>query len=141
MDDFKLLKAKKRVTCTDEPLVGVTPKVLKVPLENLMLTTDNDWMMKRYPNFKKSIESLGMMYPIIYTNMKYYWLVEKRWPKDAYSGIPIPGIAVHTGNKRVYWAKENGYTHIEGYYVESKDEQAAIIRRTFMAPERGNYGK
>lgn len=141
MDDFKLLKAKKRVTCKDEPLVGVTPKVLKVPLENLMLTTDNDWMMKRYPNFKKSIESLGMMYPIIYTNMKYYWLVEKRWPKDAYSGIPIPGIAVHTGNKRVYWAKENGYTHIEGYYVESKDEQAAIIRRTFMAPERGNYGK
>jgi hypothetical protein len=141
MGDFKLLKAKKRVTCTDEPLVGVTPKVLKVPLENLMLTTDNDWMMKRYPNFKKSIESLGMMYPIIYTNMKYYWLVEKRWPKDAYSGIPIPGIAVHTGNKRVYWAKENGYTHIEGYYVESKDEQAAIIRRTFMAPERGNYGK
>tara|TARA_B100000929_G_scaffold62299_1_gene47324 strand:- start:7022 stop:7444 length:423 start_codon:yes stop_codon:yes gene_type:complete len=139
MGDFKLLKAKKRVTCKDEPLVGVTPRVLEVPLENLMLTADNDWMMKRYPKFKKSIDRLGMMYPIIYTNMKYYWLVEKRWPKDTYSGIPIPGIAVHTGNKRVYWAKENGYTHIEGYYVKTKDEQAAIVRRTFMAPS--SYGQ
>ena len=134
---MKLLKAMKRVTCQHAPLKGISPKVVDVPLKDLMLTADNNWMMKRYPNFKKSIESKGMMYPIIYTNMKNYWLVEKRWPKDAYSGIPIPGIAVHTGNKRVYWAKENGYTHIEGYYVESKEEQAAIIRQTFLV--RSNY--
>ena len=136
---MKLLKAKKRVTCKDEPLVGITPKVVEVPLENLMLTADNDWMMKRYPNFKRSIDSVGMKFPIIYTDLEHYWLTEKRWPKDVYSGIPIPGIAVHTGNKRVYWAKENGYTHIEGYYVKTKDEQAAIVRRTFMAPS--SYGQ
>ena len=136
---MKLLKAMKRVTCKDEPLVGITPKVVEVPLENLMLTADNDWMMKRYPNFKRSIDSVGMKFPIIYTDLEHYWLTEKRWPKDVYSGIPIPGIAVHTGNKRVYWAKENGYTHIEGYYVKTKDEQAAIVRRTFMAPS--SYGQ
>ena len=136
---MKLLKAKKRVTCKDEPLVGITPKVVEVPLENLMLTADNDWMMKRYPNFKRSIDSVGMKFPIIYTDLEHYWLTEKRWPKDVYSGIPIPGIAVHTGNKRVYWAKENGYTHIEGYYVKTKDEQAAIVRRTFMTPS--SYGQ
>jgi len=136
---MKLLKAKKRVTCKDEPLVGITPKVVEVPLKDLMLTADNDWMMKRYPNFKRSIDSVGMKFPIIYTDLEHYWLTEKRWPKDVYSGIPIPGIAVHTGNKRVYWAKENGYTHIEGYYVKTKDEQAAIVRRTFMAPS--SYGQ
>ena len=136
---MKLLKAMKRVTCKDEPLVGITPKVVEVPLKDLMLTADNDWMMKRYPNFKRSIDSVGMKFPIIYTDLEHYWLTEKRWPKDVYSGIPIPGIAVHTGNKRVYWAKENGYTHIEGYYVNTKDEQAAIVRRTFMAPS--SYGQ
>ena len=134
---MKLLKAMKRVTCQHAPLKGISPKVVDVPLKDLMLTADNNWMMKRYPYFKKSIDSAGMMYPIIYTNMENYWLIEKRWPKDVYSGIPIPGIAVHTGNKRVYWAKENGYTHIEGYYVESKEEQAAIVRQTFLV--RSNY--
>ena len=45
---MKLLKAKKRVTCKDEPLVGVTPRVVEVPLENLMLTADNDWICLLY---------------------------------------------------------------------------------------------
>ena len=34
----------------------------------------------------------------------------------------------------MYWAKRNGFTHIEGYFVNNKDEQAAIVRQTFLAP-------
>ena len=66
--------------------------------------------------------------------LEHYWLKEKRWPKDK-DGNCIPGLAVHTGNKRVYWAKRYGYTHIEGYYVKSKEEQAAIVKQTFMLKE------
>tara|TARA_B100000029_G_scaffold375690_1_gene370156 strand:+ start:102 stop:509 length:408 start_codon:yes stop_codon:yes gene_type:complete len=135
---MKLLKAKDRVTCTHKPLNGITPNVVEVPLKDLMLTTDFNWMMKRYPDFKKSMDSAGMKYPIIYTKLEHYWLPDERWPKDE-KGNCIKGIAVHTGNKRVYWAKQNGYTHIEGYYVESKEEQAAIVRQTFLT--KGQFPK
>ena len=32
-------------------------------------------------------------------------------------------LYVQTGNKRVYWAREKGYTHIEGYYVTDIEEK------------------
>ncbi len=73
-----------------------------------------------------------MKFPIIYTDLEHYWL-KRRWNKDE-EGNCIPGLSVHTGNKRVYWAKRNGFTHIEGYFVNNKDEQAAIVRQTFLAP-------
>ena len=90
--------------------------------------------VKEITNFKDSIEGAGMIYPIIYTDLEHYWLKEKRWPKDK-DGNCIPGLAVHTGNKRVYWAKQNGYTHIEGYYVTNIEEQKAIVKQTFIVKE------
>ncbi len=135
---MKVLKARERVSCTHKPLEGITPEVVEVPLNDLMMTADYKWMMKRYPKFKKSIDSAGMKYPIIYTDLENYWLPDERWPKDE-KGNCIEGIAVHTGNKRVYWAKQNGYTHIEGYYVKSKGEQAAIVRKTFLT--QGQFPK
>ena len=131
----RFLRAKKHITCQHSPLNHIAPEVKLVSVNDLMLTANLNWMKKRYPNFKDSIEGAGMIYPIIYTDLEHYWLLEKGWPKDAYSGIPIPGIAVHTGNKRVYWAKRYGYTHIEGYYVENIEEQKAIVKQTFMSKE------
>ncbi len=129
---MKLLKARQYVTCQHAPLKGIKPKVTIVPVKDLMLTADYEWMIKRYPAFKTSIESAGMKFPIIYTDLEHYWL-KRRWKKDK-KGNCIPGLSVHTGNKRVYWAKRNGFTHIEGYFVNNKDEQAAIVRQTFLAP-------
>jgi len=74
---------------------------------------------------------LDTIYPILYTDLDSYWLVEKRWPKYD-NGRPIPGIAVHTGNKRVWWAKQNGYDKIEGIYVNSKAEQAKLVKITHI---------
>jgi len=130
----RFLRAKKHITCQHSPLKHIAPKVELVSVNDLMITAKLNWLKRRYENFKESIEGAGMIYPIIYTDLEHYWLKEKRWPKDK-DGNCIPGIAVHTGNKRVYWAKRYGYTHIEGYYVKSKEEQAAIVKQTFMSKE------
>ena len=34
-----------------------------------------------------------------------------------------PGLYVQTGNKRVYWARLNNYTHIEGHYVTDREDK------------------
>ena len=132
--NMRILRAKKHVTCQHSPLNYIAPEVKLASVNDLMLTANLDWMKKRYLNFKNSIEGAGMIYPIIYTDLEHYWLKEKRWPKDK-DGNCIPGLAVHTGNKRVYWAKQNGYTHIEGYYVTNIEEQKAIVKQTFILKE------
>ena len=128
----QVLRAKQYVTCQHPPLVGITPMVVEVSVKDLMLTANHQWMIERYPAFKNSVETAGMKFPIIFTDLEHYWL-KRRWPKDE-KGKCIPGIAVHTGNKRAYWAKRNGFTHIEGYYVTTKEEQAAIVRQTYLHP-------
>ena len=42
-------------------------------------------------------------------------------------------MCVHTGNKRVLWAKEQGYDLIEGYFVKSLQEKNEIIYKTYIA--------
>ena len=42
------------------------------------------------------------------------------------NGDVRPGLYVQTGNKRVYWARQEGYTHIEGYYVTNREDKAKI---------------
>tara|TARA_Y100000022_G_C13194599_1_gene349696 strand:+ start:180 stop:590 length:411 start_codon:yes stop_codon:yes gene_type:complete len=102
-----------------------------VDVKELMLTNETNYMMKRYDKLEISMNRVGMIYPILYTDLDSYWLVEKRWPKYD-NGRPIPGIAVHTGNKRVWWAKQNGYDKIEGIYVNSKAEQAKLVKITHI---------
>tara|TARA_Y100000287_G_scaffold168570_1_gene152839 strand:- start:69 stop:479 length:411 start_codon:yes stop_codon:yes gene_type:complete len=102
-----------------------------VDVKELMLTNETNYMMKRYDKLEISMNRVGMIYPILYTDLDNYWLVEKRWPKYD-NGRPIPGIAVHTGNKRVWWAKQNGYDKIEGIYVNSKAEQAKLVKITHI---------
>ena len=102
-----------------------------VDVKELMLTNETNYMMKRYDKLEISMNRVGMIYPILYTDLDSYWLAEKRWPKYD-NGRPIPGIAVHTGNKRVWWAKQNGYDKIEGIYVNSKAEQAKLVKITHI---------
>lgn len=107
-------------------------KIQQVEVDKLFILTDHNWMMKRYPLFEKHMSAKGMQWPIVYTSEEHHWNPpkEKRWPRDLFGYIP--GLGVHTGNKRVYWAKRNGYTHIEGYFVKSKDEKDSIVSKTMM---------
>tara|TARA_E500000178_G_C16876143_1_gene686727 strand:+ start:420 stop:830 length:411 start_codon:yes stop_codon:yes gene_type:complete len=116
-----------------------------VDVKELMLTNDTNYMMKRYDKLEISMDRVGMIYPILYTDLDSYWMVEKRWPKYE-NGNPIPGIAVHTGNKRVWWAKQNGYDKIEGIYVNSKAEQVKLVKITHiphgnLPHYRNSYGR
>ena len=74
---MRLLRAKKHITCQHSPLNHIAPEVKLVSVNDLMLTANLNWMKKRYPNFKDSIEGAGMIYPIIYTDLEHYWLKEK----------------------------------------------------------------
>ena len=124
---MKILKAK-RYCATPLP-------VLQFDVNSLMILPSQRWIEKRYPIFKSSIDKTGMIYPVIVTDLKHYWQKEKNWPKDE-QGNFIPGKIVHTGNKRVIWAKENGYTHIEGYFVFDKMAKDNIIKQTYMSKEK-----
>jgi hypothetical protein len=75
-----------------------------------------------------------MIWPIIVTDLEHYWNKEKNWPKDE-QGKYKQGIAVHTGNKRVLYAIEKGYSHIEGYFVKNLEEKNNIITKTFISKE------
>ena len=142
---MKILRAKKHIKIDDLRGLGLAHgggfsedvlqqldlKVRLVSVPDLHILTTEKWMNKSYTEFSRSIEGVGMMYPILYTDLEHYWLKEKRWPKDTH-GNYLPGIGVHTGNKRVRWAKENNYDFIEGYYCKSKAEQATLVKRTFV---------
>lgn len=121
---MKLLKAKYHIN------LQIPVKVNEVPLDDLLLSAESKWLSKRMPKFNESADKVGIIFPIIYTDFDSYWKKE-RWPKDD-EGEYLKGYIVHTGNKRVVWARENGYTHIEGYYVDNKDDQATIIKRTYL---------
>ena len=111
---------------------------MKVELFNpneLQLFPDMNWLQKRMPKFRESITSSGMLYPIIVTDLEHYWHVGAKWPKDE-QGNYIKGKACHTGNKRVLWAREQGYDMIEGYYVKNVNEKNAIISETYIDKSR-----
>lgn len=105
--------------------------VLEFDVNELMILPSDNWIQKRYSNFKSSIDKVGMIFPVIVTDLEHYWQKEKNWPKDENEKY-IPGKIVHTGNKRVIWAKENGYTHIEGYFVKDKMAKDNLIKQTFI---------
>jgi len=110
-------------------------ELIEFDVNELMTLPGEKWIKKRYPNFKDSAEKVGMIWPIIVTDFEHYWQHEKNWPKDK-EGNYIPGKIVHTGNKRVMWAREHNYTHIEGYFVNSKDEKDKLIVQTYMEKDK-----
>jgi hypothetical protein len=106
--------------------------IFEINVKDIILSANMKWLNKRLDTFRISVAEKGMLYPIIITNFENYWLKEKRWPKDANGDFIKSKFIVHTGNKRVVWAKEQHFDKIEAYIVKSKEEQAYIIKRTFI---------
>ena len=124
-----MVNGSKKILTAEFDIPGYKKELVDV--KELMLTNETNYMMKRYDKLEISMNRVGMIYPILYTDLDSYWLVKKRWPKYD-NDRPIPGIAVHTGNKRVWWAKQNGYDKIEGIYVNSKAEQVKLVKITHI---------
>jgi len=103
------------------------------PVKDILITAPVEWTEKKMIPFTESIEEVGMMWPVILVHRDCYWepMKSKRWPRDK-SGEFINGIGVHTGNKRVTWAKENNYDLIQSYIVKNKEEKDMIVRHTFL---------
>ncbi len=121
---MKVLKAKRH------------PEKIEIKVElfdpnKLQLFPDINWLEKRMPRFRESISSTGMLYPIIVTDFEHYWHKGAKWPKDK-EGNPVKGQACHTGNKRVLWAREQGFDMIEGYFARDINDKNKIISHTYI---------
>ena len=82
-------------------------------------------------NYWESFDKHGMIYPITVSPHTEEWVQERlkrgKTPQHLLEdGNVRPGLYVQTGNKRVYWARLNNYTHIEGYYVTDREDKAKI---------------
>jgi|TARA_B100000287_G_scaffold404611_1_gene427442 hypothetical protein len=110
--------------------------VIQYPVKDIMLTAPLEWkwQQKRMPDFRESIEKTGMLWPVILVSLEHYWepMKSKRWPRH-HSGEFKKGVAVHTGNKRVIWAKEQGYDLIEAYLITDRNDKDEIVRQTYIA--------
>ena len=126
---MKLLKAQQHLPDSPVP-------VIHYKLKDLYLTASMDlkWQRKRMPDFRESIGKVGMMWPIIIVSDENYWepMKSKRWPRH-HSGEFKKGMGVHTGNKRVIWAREEGYDMIEAYLITDRNQKDEIVRKTFIA--------
>ena len=109
-------------------------EVVMFPVKGIIITAPRKWIAKKMKPFTESIESVGMMWPVIVVHVDDYWepMKSKRWPRKNLEGDFVEGYGVHTGNKRVIWAQENDYDFIEAYIVKSKEEKDAIVTHTFL---------
>ena len=74
-----------------------------------------------------------MIWPICVTDEKPKWVDDRLRPKNPWhytDGKLNPGLYVHTGNKRVHWAKQNGYDQIEGYKMTTIEHKRDLRRLT-----------
>ena len=124
----------KILTANNYPTFKELPNLVvdTIDLNDIELTAGMKWLMKRYKPFEESCKKVGMLYPITYTDYAHYWDPPRknRWP------TLWDKFVVHNGNKRVYYAKQNGYTHIEGWFCDSKETKDIIVRHTFLPKER-----
>jgi hypothetical protein len=129
---MKILKAKNHVPLS---VFQEGPKLRPVlhPVKDIMITAPRKWIAKKMVPFTESMEAVGMLWPVILVHLDYYWepMKSKRWPRYD-SGDFIPGIGVHTGNKRVIWAQENGYDLIESYIITSRTQKDSIVTHTYL---------
>ena len=125
---MRILKANNYPTFNQLPNLVVDT----IDLNDIELTTGMKWLMKRYKPFEDSCSKVGMLYPITYTDYDHYWepMRTNRWP------TLWDKFVVHNGNKRVYYAKKHGYTHIEGWFVPNKETKDIIVRHTYIPKER-----
>ena len=90
-------------------------------------TSNSAWEFDYWTSFKNN----GMIYPITVSPHTEDWVQERlqrgKTPQHLKANGDVrPGLYVQTGHKRVYWARERGFTHIEGYYVTDREDKAKI---------------
>ena len=98
----------------------------------------DEWLKNRMDEFDywSSFENYGMIYPITVSPHTESWVQniikqetngKPKKPHHLYANGEVkPGLYVQTGNKRVYWAREKGYTHIEGYLIKDNEMKTKI---------------
>ena len=121
-----VLKAKKHPE-------GLYNDLRELDLDELILMPPDEWLKDRMDEFDywTSFKNNGMIYPITVSPHTEDWVQERlqrgKTPQHLKANGDVrPGLYVQTGNKRVYWARQEGYTHIEGYYVTNREDKAKI---------------
>ena len=132
---MKILYAKEK----PETLAHYETQLFNV--SELITIPPKDWLEKRMNEFdyNVSFEKHGMKYPICVSTHEHDWVKERFRRKNLphlVDGEVKPGLYVQTGNKRVLWARENGYEQIEGYMVTTIEDKAVIRAQTHI-----NHGK
>ena len=131
---MKILKAKNHLS------------EIKIPIqlfdvEKLRIIPSYKWLEKkmRLYEYTNSFEKVGMLYPIVVTDEKEPWVKNRILPKNSQhkdkDGNLMKGLYVHVGNKRVLWAKENGYEKIEGYFITQEKDKTFIQNQTHIDHE------
>ena len=130
---MKVLKANNRVP-SEVFQEGPQLATQMFPVKDILVTAPRNWIENKMKPFTESIESVGMMWPVILVHLDDYWepMKSKRWPRHNLEGDFVEGYGVHTGNKRVIWAQENNYDLIEAYVVTNRNQKDDIVRHTFL---------
>ena len=112
---------------------GLYNDLRELDLDELILMPPDEWLKDRMDEFDywTSFKNNGMIYPITVSPHTEDWVQERlqrgKTPQHLKANGDVrPGLYVQTGNKRVYWARQEGYTHIEGYYVTNREDKAKI---------------
>jgi hypothetical protein len=100
-------------------------------INELTLIPPRSWLINRMNMFKyqESFLNKGMLYPVAVSTHEPEWVKERFVRKNLphiVNGEVKPGLYVQTGNKRVLWARENGYDQIEGYLIHTKEDKSKI---------------
>lgn len=96
-----------------------------IDVESLFTIPPDAWLRNRSEEFgyDESFEKHGMIYPIAVTDHTPQWVKDRILPKNPQhkdiEGNLNAGYYVHCGNKRVMWARDNGYDKIEAYFSNS----------------------
>ncbi len=114
-------------------------------VEDLRIIPSDEWINNRSEQFgyKESFDNKGMMFPIAVSSTKNKWVQDRLLLKNEKNefknphhidkdGNPIKGLYVHVGNKRVLYAQQNGYTHIEGYLISSIEDREMVKKVTHI---------
>jgi hypothetical protein len=110
-------------------------------VKDLRIIPSYEWLLKRMNiyEYKNSFEKVGMLHPIVVTDEKEQWVKNRILPKNSQhkdeNDDLIKGLYVHVGNKRVFWAKENGYDKIEGYFITHEKDKTFIQNLTHINHE------
>ena len=112
-------------------------KTIILPLDNINSVNDNLQDKAFDATLKKSIESKGMLNPILVCTDKDFKQTDIR----QFERREVPEEITQRyrcliGNNRYKYAVENGYTHIECHVVKTFEEVKAAHLKTQIEPRR-----